>query len=69
MIEPKEQITGELTKYTYYSYKLCAQVDWETDPLKEVKKCDVSRGITNEETGEILSPFLEIHFCPENSLK
>ncbi|CAD8203330.1 unnamed protein product [Paramecium octaurelia] len=68
-IEPKEQIFGELQKYTYYSYSLSAQVDWELDPLKDVKDGEVARGKTNEDTGEILSPFLEIHYCPENSLK
>ncbi|CAD8197874.1 unnamed protein product [Paramecium pentaurelia] len=68
-IEPKEQIVGELLKYTYYSYFLSAQVDWEADPLKDVDNGNVARGKVNEQTGEILSPFLEIHFCPQNSLK
>ncbi|CAD8198751.1 unnamed protein product [Paramecium octaurelia] len=68
-IEPKEQIIGELSKYTYYSYSISAQVDWEADPLKDVQSGDVARGKVNKQTGEILSPFLEIHFCPQNSLK
>ncbi|CAD8090928.1 unnamed protein product [Paramecium primaurelia] len=68
-IEPIEQIFGELSKYTYYSYMLSAQVDWELNPLEDVQNGEVARGKKNQETGEILSPFLEIHYCPENSLK
>ncbi|CAD8104838.1 unnamed protein product [Paramecium sonneborni] len=68
-IEPKEQIIGELQNYTYYSYLLSAQVDWEIDPLEDVKNGDIARGRVNKQTEEILSPFLEIHFCPQNSFK
>lgn len=28
---------GDLINYTYYSYRVSAQVDWETDPLEDVK--------------------------------
>ncbi|CAD8119526.1 unnamed protein product [Paramecium sonneborni] len=68
-IEPKEQIIGELQNYTYYSYLLSAQVDWELDPFQDVQNGDIARGKRNEQTGEILSPFLEIHFCSQNSFK
>ncbi|CAK58203.1 unnamed protein product (macronuclear) [Paramecium tetraurelia] len=68
-IEPREQVMEDLINYTYYSYRVSAQVDWETDPLEDVKTGKVQRGVTNKNDGSIWSPFLEIHLNPENSFK
>ncbi|CAD8096165.1 unnamed protein product [Paramecium primaurelia] len=68
-IEPREQILGDLQEYTHDSYIVSAQVDWETDPSKDVTTGDVARGKVNKNNGYIQSPFLEIHLNPENSLK
>ncbi|CAD8202524.1 unnamed protein product [Paramecium octaurelia] len=61
-IEPRRQIGDFLFKYTHYSYDISGQVNYNLDPLEDVKNGDLLNG-------KIWNPFLEIHLYSENALK